>query len=268
MGGSKKKQTAPAENSLFISLIHNYCDRWCERCPLTLRCAVFAMQQADEVSLASRDPENDAFWQHLHGIFSNTLEMVREMAAKAGVDVNDVPTPEEEAEEDRIDTAAHANPLFTSARAYMAGVAAWFKEMEAPLREKAEQLAAQARMALPGADPQALLTEMEDAVEVILWYHTLIGAKIHRAVRGELVGHPACIADLPKDYDGSAKVALISVERSIAAWALLRKHFPERDDETLDFLVQLERLRKATEQAFPDARAFVRPGFDELAPRN
>ena len=66
----------------------------------------------------------------------------------------------------------------------------------------------------------------------------------------------------PSDADGSAKVALIALDRSIAAWARLRGHLAAEGDAILDLLVQLERLRRATERVFPQARAFQRPGFD------
>ena len=68
----------------------------------------------------------------------------------------------------------------------------------------------------------------------------------------------------PKDSDGSAKVALIAVDRSIAAWSKLLRTFPERETETLEILAHLVRLRREAEQEFPHARAFVRPGFDTL----
>jgi hypothetical protein len=68
--------------------------------------------------------------------------------------------------------------------------------------------------------------------------------------------------EFPKDSDGSAKVALIAIDRSIAAWGQMREHFPQRRDDILDILVHLDRLRRKTETLFPDARAFVRPGFD------
>jgi len=32
-----------ADNPRFIPGIYNYCDRWCERCPLTARCLNYAM---------------------------------------------------------------------------------------------------------------------------------------------------------------------------------------------------------------------------------
>lgn len=39
---------------------------------------------------------------------------------------------------------------------------------------------------------------------------------------------------------------------------------PDSEDDTLDILVQLERLRRMAETAFPRARDFVRPEFDEV----
>jgi hypothetical protein len=68
---------------------------------------------------------------------------------------------------------------------------------------------------------------------------------------------------MPRDCDGSAKIALMAVDRSIAAWATLRKAVADEADTILDFMVLLDRLRRGMEKAFPDARAFVRPGFDE-----
>jgi len=43
-----------AGNPDFISGIYNYCDRWCERCVMTARCVVFAMEQADGLTGTAR----------------------------------------------------------------------------------------------------------------------------------------------------------------------------------------------------------------------
>ena len=48
----------------------------------------------------------------------------------------------------------------------------------------------------------------------------------------------------------------------LPAWLTMREHFPEEGDEILDMLVVLDRIRRRTEKEFPDARSFVRPGFD------
>ena len=70
--------------------------------------------------------------------------------------------------------------------------------------------------------------------------------------------------EYPKDSDGSAKVSLIGIDCSMAAWGELRNVFPIQGKETLDMLVHLDGLRKRVEKAFPDAREFIRPGFDKI----
>jgi hypothetical protein len=55
------------------------------------------------------------------------------------------------------------------------------------------------------------------------------------------------------------------MDRSISAWGKMMKFFPDQKDNILDVINHLDRLRRRTEKKFPDARAFVRPGFDDIA---
>jgi hypothetical protein len=57
-------------------------------------------------------------------------------------------------------------------------------------------------------------------------------------------------------------VAIIGIERSIVAWGRLLSQFPQQEREILELLVNLKKLLRMVETAFPDARAFARPGFD------
>ena len=66
-----------------------------------------------------------------------------------------------------------------------------------------------------------------------------------------------------RDRDGSAKIALIAVERSMHAWSSLFEILPEKEDDFLEILAMLEKIKTMTIQEFPNAQAFVRPGFDE-----
>src|SRR5207248_4359063 len=75
------------ENPDFISGIYNYCDRWCERCPLTSRCLLYATEKAGEDDPAARDIQNEAFWEKLHDIFAQTRQMIEEDAARQGIDL-------------------------------------------------------------------------------------------------------------------------------------------------------------------------------------
>jgi len=71
---------------------------------------------------------------------------------------------------------------------------------------------------------------------------------------------------LRNDADGSVKVALIGMDRSIGAWGRLQEYFSEKTNSILDILLHLDRLRRRTEELFPQAKSFKRPGFDEPNP--
>jgi hypothetical protein len=49
---------------------------------------------------------------------------------------------------------------------------------------------------------------------------------------------------VPRDADGSAKIGLIAVEKTMAAWASLMKHIEERTDDIIPLLALLEKLKK------------------------
>ena len=104
---------------------------------------------------------------------------------------------------------------------------------------------------------------LDEMVEIIHWYQHFIYVKLMRAVRGTLGNAEEEWGDFPKDSDGSAKVALIAIGRSMAAWGHMRQFFLSHQDQIMDIIVLLERLRNRTETIFPEARKFVRPGFDE-----
>ena len=43
-GHGESKMVMEPDDQGFIPSIHNYCDRWCERCPFTSRCRAYAME--------------------------------------------------------------------------------------------------------------------------------------------------------------------------------------------------------------------------------
>ena len=44
----------------------------------------------------------------------------------------------------------------------------------------------------------------------------------------------------------------------------MKKHFQDQEEHILKLIVRLQRLKKHVENVFPNGRAFVRPGFDEM----
>jgi hypothetical protein len=218
----------------FIVGIFNYCDRWCEACAFTSRCRLFADKAEME---ALRDPGLKALvetppiepappppqW---------LAELLREMD-EALLDGDDDDEPIE-----RPLPAEHLG-IEDRARGYGARVHRWMQGRD---------LAS----AHDPADPRA----------VVLWFHTMVPAKVHRALHGLADDRPED-RDWPPDYDGSAKVALLGIDRSHAAWLELLERGLATDADAALCIADLVGLGEALERVFPNARAFVRPALDE-----
>ncbi|MEW6306145.1 MAG: hypothetical protein AB1705_21980 [Verrucomicrobiota bacterium] len=254
---------ALAKDPRFISGIYNYCDRWCERCPLSSRCLNYAMEKAsDEGDPEARDVRNEKFWNKLHDVFAQTREMVEEMAKEQGIDLTNLDTAEARAAERRERRAlAKERPIIKAANAYIKMVDDWFDEEVGLLEAESQGFIAKAKLGVREVLKEA--TELKDVVEVIRWYQFFISVKLQRAITSRAdEDADAEEREFPRDSEGSAKIALIALDRSIEAWVAMRTRFPEKTDDILDVLVHLDRLRRAVEKTFPDARKFVRPGFD------
>ena len=224
----------------FIVGIFNYCDSWCATCAFTSRCRVFAdaaeMEAASDPTLKAVleapplpediPPPPPAWMQEL-------LDDMNRMAAEPVTgDDRQLPPP-------RRFPIEHEG-LCEHASAYVDWVFAWLRSHES----------------------FAAVTDPDDPRAVVRWYYTMIYVKIRRALRG-LADDSVDGRDWPADHDGSAKVALLAVERSQAAWLQIIEQGMATWREAEPFIRQLLWLRDEIERVFPNARLFVRPGFDE-----
>jgi len=252
-----------AENPKFIPGIYNYCDRWCERCSLTSRCMNFALCEEQFGDSEARDINNKAFWVKLSEIFQLTLEMVKEAAEEEGIDLDSTDLQQVEEEQRSIRDRAENHECARAAKAYGEMVGSWFDSAKDLFEKRADELNLKVRLELSNSDPVGEAASLKDSVDVVRWYQHQIYVKLMRAIRGTVEEALHGLDEVHKnDANGSAKVALIAIDRSMAAWGEMYKHFPERKGAILDILVHLDRLRGKTETTFPDARAFVRPGLD------
>lgn len=253
----RRSLTELAGNPDLISGIYNYCDRWCERCPLTSRCLVYATEKDDADLSQTDDLTNDAFWRRLGIIFQETRDMITEWAREAGVDLNTVDEEDDPAQRKRKRQQVDNHPLARAGKKYANAASDWFREVD-QIIEVSDVCAAEREHELEQTE------RVEDAREVIQWYQYQIAVKTMRALSARINEREIDIAEFAKDSDGSAKVALIGIDRSVAAWRLMQLSLPEREISIVPLILQLEHLRQRTENAFPEAREFVRPGFDEI----
>jgi hypothetical protein len=233
----------------YIDFISEYCDRWCERCAFTERCSTFAASAAIamcgdvdeglELALGRPQPAEP-------GSASSS--------SAASLDDDDVlegegPTEDEIAEFQRREktrsTRVRATTLSKASWAYTVLSHKWVASEYEVLRQR--------------SDPA-----LQEALAVVLHDQHLIGLKLHRALHGRERDEEG-LADahaVQNDWNGSAKVAIISIERSEAAWRVIAQH--TSGDVPSIMAECLADLRREVEREFPDARRFVRPGFDDL----
>jgi hypothetical protein len=217
----------------FIVGIFNYCDRWCEACAFTSRCRLFADVAEME---ASFDPGLKAL------VETPPLESppppppwLEELLQEMDKAIHE---PADNQPRERPIPPEHVG-IERRARGYCMRTYRWLRVHELGAFHDP-------------ADPRA----------VIRWFHTVIAVKIHRALHGLANDDPED-RDWPPDYDGSAKVALLGIERSHAAWLELAAQGFVPDADAARFAADLIWLGEALERVFPNARTFVRPAFDE-----
>jgi hypothetical protein len=184
--------------------------------------------------------------------------MITEWAQEAGVDLTEIDEEAVKTHRERHDAAAR-HTLAKAGKKYAEAVTEWFREFSETIT---------VRDLPPDAEDHEQSQQFEDATDIIHWYQYQIAVKTMRALssRSDEVDEmeDPDFDPLFRDSDGSAKVALVGIDRSISAWHLMQLAVPERAESIKPLILQLERLRRHAEKEFPDARAFVRPGFDEV----
>ncbi len=229
-----------------IEFISAYCDRWCERCAFTERCSLHAVR----VAKAMCDGDIVAAVELAVGRPKSVEPRGDETPSWLLTVLNQEPTDAELAEIGRRIEARER------------------RVMDAPLTTL---VTAVTTLALDWLEAHGDATSrdgpvrVQEPLAVIGWDVLFIPAKIYRAMTGrDEAAHGEGWGDdslVQNDWNGSAKVALISIERSAAAWAVVAETTRRPEPQTIGD--ELRHLAREVERLFPDVRRFVRPGFDQ-----
>ncbi|HEX7847352.1 MAG TPA: hypothetical protein VF476_16240 [Chitinophagaceae bacterium] len=249
----------------FIPGIYNYCDRWCERCSFTSRCRNY--EDTSKLSREQLDPKNKAFWKGISDNFEKAGKLLHKAAKKYGIDLSQPLSAEEEkAYEERksfIESEVKKHELYSLCRKYCNTVVSYFeKNLSQDLVDKTRQLISHLHMGMNTPEDVAYtMAGLGECEQVINWYLHFIEAKLRRALQGKLKDDED--DSFPKDSEGSAKIAIIAIERSMGAWVRLYEMLPVAEDTALPVLSILSRLKEVAVKEFPKAMEFHRPGFDD-----
>ncbi|MCZ7557618.1 MAG: hypothetical protein M5R41_14565 [Bacteroidia bacterium] len=258
-------------NENFITGIFNYCDRWCERCTLTSRCMTFAVERRHRDGEEIDEVMNELFWNELGRCTESTQlnQSTEDFNIGFDFDIDDEdddsmggvfggPDFIEEMEKQQIEK----HPCIIGGSLYFELVHAWLQNAHHLAAMTDDQFMRRTEFGTQSAGSAPSATVIRDMVEVISYYHLSVFAKLRRAVHGKELDE-MIDDEYPSDADGSAKVALMGIDRSSAAWMTLQRLVPEQETAAVRALLMLSKLRTVTERSFPTARLFVRPGFDD-----
>lgn len=241
------------DNGKFIPGIYNYCDRWCERCTMSHKCLTYANEKEmfDACSRSDHDDfDPDKLCEQLLLSFEVAIEMISEKAKKMNIGPGDA----------LFDTDAEmaVDPVVEMTTTYGSAMGNWLVLNDHILDSRINQL----KNLFPAGDRGSALTE---AVDVLRWYCYFIEAKVSRAFFGmkQRMEDQSDEFDALADNNGSAKAAILAIDRSIEALILLYCELTDHEDEILEFLSSLSEIKKYILLTFPEAMNFKRPGFDD-----
>jgi hypothetical protein len=229
----------------YIDFISAYCDSWCERCDFTERCSAFAVQSA----LAMCD-----------GDFHAAIDLA----------VGPPRVPGGEPQKSLQERMAEALGTHEPSEKELDAIGREMDERRQRIKrfgvaETSGDYAIAAHRWLTEHDRHAGSSDpaVRDAIAVIGWDSHLIHVKIMRALDGRDEDPKGSFwkSAVQSDWNGSAKVALISLQRSEHAWRVVAA--ATGDEAARALAGSLASLRQAMKKEFPRATDFRRPGFDD-----
>jgi len=220
-----------------IPFVYDYCDQWCRYCPATPRCLFYRTRDEGRAG-DPRDPLTVERFEAMLEEGTRFAEAIADVTGSAVAQLDyDLAAPERSPGPPAI-----GDPLEVLGRTYMM---------------RANRFLVRSGLDI-SRDPY-----FDDATpeKIVAWHHMLIASKIFRAlVAADRARHGV---DLQADALGTAKLVLVSIDRTLAALGEMgRRH---RDPDLGALTGTLTALRAGVEARFPGARAFVRVGLDGAA---
>lgn len=244
----------------FTPGIYNYCDRWCEKCTLSHKCFLYSKEQALLKKHRERgeDPHDlRIVMQDVKESMQEAMQLIKKTAEEQGIDLNAVSEEEYELPDPR------EHPLHKSADKYRHMAGQFLKKLQKIIQKEGKDLTKRVEIIPSPEKDIGSLQHIVSCYETISWYHTLISAKIYRALCKEKHQDDEELRQIEQsDADGSAKIAYMGLTKSMSALQEIYKWDEEQRDTALSLLVEAERLRKGIDKEFPGHKKFKRPGFD------
>jgi len=237
----------------YIAGIYNYCDRWCEKCKYTSHCLLFTNESKIVTQEILKPGESLDIEKIFNMNFDNYQDALEDELFE-GSSYDEESKCSEKDDESEINN----HPLGKLTDELLLGSHLLIKRMDE--RYNFYALSNKRRV-------DKNFNKLYEYFEIFVWFHSLIAAKVKRAVSSKLEMLKDEDEDMVsiREYDmnGSAKISIISLGKTIKALNKLFDKMPEFKDDISSLLVLAGEILNLTEKEFPDYNSFVRPGFDD-----
>ena len=245
----------------YINGIYNYCDRWCERCPLASECGNYAPYfTGGAEELLKQDKNNRQFWNSVDGRASEVLAFAQKMAEVQGVDVSDVEVIDTRKKFDLFQGEAKTNEVLRVGRKYEDQVDDWFDEAGEKYPLRAEDVSVSELKLAPEA-PFENIDEINNMIEVVFRYQLQIYLKLSRAFFSK--GKEELGEQEGEDSNGAARLIVEFIDRSLVGWHEFYNSFTDDQASILPIMFTLLSIRNRLLKEFPTVMEFNRAGFDD-----
>ncbi len=215
----------------------------------------------DESNTPSNKAEAETKMEFLDEVFELSLELLNQSAKDLGMELPEKDVNfDNEVERERDDLIFNSE-LMKDADRYSEMVCAWYDKYDTTIMVGDETLHDFAKRKMIDIDLK-YQKEILDASETIHWYQFIIPSKLFRALKSSADGEALNNDFYQHDGIASAKVLMVAIDCSITAWSCFLEYFATTDSDIFPMLILLANLRKKVEHQFPEARDFIRPGFD------
>jgi hypothetical protein len=255
-----------SEKKIYIEGVYNYCDRWCEKCKFTSNCLLFSQ----ESKISTYEILHNGDISNIGEIFQKEIDKLSEKDGEFDDFEIDDEDDKDFFADDEFDSLDEEDDDDN-----------YFQKSNHPMEELSNEYFRQAHLLIITLDkkynlysfPKEKLNDpsfkkLHDNFEVFSWFHAFIHVKIKRALWGKHEISKEFDEEMKEiskyDMDGTAKVAIIGINRSINALNNLYNILPEFAKEISELLITIGKTLNLAEIEFPDHHKFIRPGFDTL----
>jgi hypothetical protein len=216
---------------------YNFCDRWCERCihETQMRCKLYLddlERRATCIAHGKDEDDLEITKEVMRAQYADIEKGLEEAAEKFGIDL-DFPDGKGLDEEDRIELEDLPPELQEHIK---------FVESH-PLPLTVEQYHQRCHTFLKDNfyERKKIAPEIKYNFETVSWYHTLLPAKLQRALAG--FHEPVCEEEFAL-YDAVAQFLICkkSIQESVKALRQLQPHYPKLKNTFIELLALLHNI--------------------------